>query len=127
MQELFGAGRDVGYQERTETLFRNRVATWDVVRSAQRTGSSDSRIVRGSEEPTDFDKFLRAHRGIGVVFFNEQRAEDLYRALVVPSQSLPDGPPRMHRLPSTSPANTHMTREEKPKRWRLVKQAVVSG
>lgn len=108
MERLFGAGRGVSYQERIETLVRNRVGIWDVLRSARRSGSSDSKIVRGSEEPNDFGPFFRAHSLIRIVFFNGGKAEELYRVLVVPSLSLSNGMPRTHLLPSTSPANTSL-------------------
>lgn len=127
MEGLFGAGQGVTYQERTETLLRHRVAIWDVLRSAQRAGSSDSAIVPGTEEPNDFDRFFRAHREVRSVFFNGEGAEELYRALVVPRLPSNGARPQMHQLPSTSPANTHMTKQEKLKRWHLVKHAVVDG
>src|SRR3989304_5725600 len=121
MGQLFGAGRDVNYQERVEILMRNRIALWDVLHSARRIGSLDSRIMRGSEVPNDFAGFFRAHRLIRTVFFNGGKAGELYKSLAVASLPSDIGLLLMRRLPSTSPANTHMVKEEKLKAWELVK------
>lgn len=127
MGQLFGAGPELDYRERTETLIRNRIAVWDVLRSAQREGSSDAKIVRGSEEANHFDEFFRLHLGIRAIFFNGEKAQELYGALVVPTLRPSNVLPRSHTLPSTSPANTDLTREEKLEAWQLAKHVVLDG
>lgn len=52
MRQLFNI---IGsYDERLESLIKNRIAIWDVLQRAERSGSLDGAIVRGTEVPNDF-------------------------------------------------------------------------
>ncbi len=113
MDHLFGASRSLNYYQRCEVLIRNRVAVWDVLRSARRIGSSDSDIEKGTEEPNDFVAFFHAHLEIRTIFFNGGRAADIYKALVVPILPASTVERQVHVLASTSPTNTHISWEEK--------------
>ena len=62
----------------------------------------------------DFETFLIQHPQIQAIFFNGQKAESAFRKLVFPtlSPTTLDGL-TLTGLPSTSPANTQMTKAEK--------------
>src|SRR5436190_8106187 len=75
MGRLFGAGRELGYEERKRVLYAHGIAVWDVFRECYRKGSLDSSIEIESESPNDLAAFLREHGQIQTVFFNGQKAE----------------------------------------------------
>src|SRR3954465_13351815 len=57
MGKLFGANRELPYEERKQALYAKGVAVWDVLRECYREGSLDSDIEVESEEPNDFVTF----------------------------------------------------------------------
>ena len=121
MGELFGAGLDVAYPERGRILKRNGVAVWDVLKHCHREGSLDTAIEANSCVHNDFESFFQMHQKIHVVFFNGGEAEKQFRRHVLPGLvDAPSNPLRYHRLPSTSPANARLTREQKLEAWRIV-------
>ena len=61
MGRLFGAGRDVEYQERKRLLCAKGVAVWDVLGECYRAGSLDSAIEVESEAANDLAGFLDQH------------------------------------------------------------------
>jgi double-stranded uracil-DNA glycosylase len=116
MGELVGASPDLPYQHRLRQLKQSGIALWDVCHAAERSGSSDANILLETVQPNNFNAFLSCHPRIEMICFNGQEAEKLFRRLVLP---LPAGihPIPLQTLPSTSPANAGMTREEKLLRW----------
>ncbi len=117
MGELFGAGPNVPYVERTSLLSDGGIAVWDVLKSATRAGSMDSAIDEGSATPNDFAGLCSDHPELQLLCFNGQAAERLFRKRV-PSevQESFDGV-RFVTMPSTSPAYAAMGFEEKLARW----------
>ena len=77
------------YDERVQGLIKKRIAIWDVLGRAERAGSSDKKIVKGTEVPNDFTTFFRTHPSIKEVFFNGRPAETYFRGLVAPGKTLP--------------------------------------
>ena len=113
---ICGAGRDNEYEVRLKILQERGICVWDVIRSCTREGSLDTHIRNG--RINDFGAFFaRSH--VEAVFFNGRKAETLFRRRVVPelNVSLPTV-----WLPSTSPANARMTKDEKLSMWCKVKQ-----
>jgi hypoxanthine-DNA glycosylase len=124
MGRLFGAGRDVPYEERKAILCGAGVAVWDVLRECHRPGSLDSSIVVESESPNDFVTFLRTHQQIDAIYFNGQKAETLFRRHALKRVETLGRELRYGRLPSTSPAHASRTFEQKLAAWREVKRAL---
>ena len=122
MGDLFGAVRSRPYGERVEILNRKGVAVWDVLRSADRVGSTDSGIIKGSEVANDFNGFFRGHGSIKRIFFNGGPAEGYFQALVMPHLAAPCSRIPQRVLASTSPANTHMTRQAKIAEWQVIER-----
>jgi TDG/mug DNA glycosylase family protein len=125
MGRLFGAGRELPYEERKAILCAHGVAVWDVLRESYREGSLDASIEVKSESPNDFVTFLQDHPTIRSIFFNGHKAETAFRRHVLPLVSNIDREFRYLRLPSTSPAHAGRNFEEKLSAWRAVKRATL--
>jgi hypoxanthine-DNA glycosylase len=121
MGELFGAGPDLGYAERTSRLAECNVALWDVCHAAHRPGSMDAAISRATVVPNAFTRFLESHDQVKLICFNGAKAAELYRRAVLPD--LPGGLQEIRRetLPSTSPANASMAYRQKLLAWTVVR------
>jgi double-stranded uracil-DNA glycosylase len=124
MGRLFGAGREVPYEERKRILCQHGVAVWDVLRECRREGSLDSAIRVETEAANDFATFLRKHSGIHSIFFNGHKAEAAFRRHVLPQLNQLDRAFRYERLPSTSPAHAGRTFEQKLTLWQAVSRVL---
>jgi len=124
MGRLFGAGRDVPYEERKRILCDQGLAVWDVLRECCRQGSLDTAIRVESESANDFASFFRRHRRIDTIFFNGQKAETAYRRHALAQVEELGHEFRYVRLPSTSPAHAGRTFEQKLAAWRAVSRAL---
>ena len=123
MEALFAESPVLDYSHRKLLLLSAKVALWDVLSSAERPGSLDASIVKGSVKVNDFAGFFARHPGIRAVFFNGSTARSLWDRHV--AGMLP-----VHAdlffvtLPSTSPANARLTLDEKIEAWRAVTAAL---
>ncbi len=115
MGDLFGAARGIPYKKRLAVLRKNRIALWDVAHSCRREGSLDSNMQH--VKPNDFQPLFAAAPQIHTVFFNGQKAAALFKRLVLPhlNREL-----KLITLPSTSPANASISRNEKAAAWKQV-------
>ena len=111
---------DDAYQQRTENLTRNGIALWDVLQACFRSGSLDSAIDDSSIVTNDFPDFFARQPMIERIFFNGAKAEALYLRHVFPAIGEPCSLLPLQRLPSTSPANAGMSREQKLDAWRII-------
>ena len=103
------------YGSRIEYLKASGLAVWDVLKSCERSGSLDSRIVNGTRVCNDFKQFFDRHPNIKSIGFNGLEAEKSFNRFVLPGLSKKDF--RYTRLPSTSPANTQAF-QDKMLAWR---------
>lgn len=120
MGELFGAGLQLSYAERTELLKSNKIAVWDVLESSLRPGSMDSEIEESTARPNDFASFFEAYSGISLICFNGQKAARMFEKLVLTGYADLRRGMRFQTLPSTSPAFASMSFEEKLRKWSIV-------
>src|SRR5436305_9076726 len=104
MGRLFGAGRELPYEERKKALHANHVAVWDVYRECFREGSLDSSIAVESEAQNDLAAFLETHPQIGTIFFNGQKAETAFRRHAREEVLGLGRPLKYECLPSSRPA-----------------------
>jgi TDG/mug DNA glycosylase family protein len=118
MGDLFSAGPELDYPERLARLMRNHIALWDVIAACQRPGSLDSAISETGLATNDFPAFLAQHPGIGHIYFNGQKAADLFRKKVVPTLA---GQYQYRTLPSTSPANAGKSYAGKLEAWSVIR------
>jgi hypoxanthine-DNA glycosylase len=73
---IFKANLQITYAERVASMFERRMALWDVVQTCQREGSADSKIAK--EVPNDLESFLNDHPNIQCIFFNGQKAYQIF-------------------------------------------------
>jgi hypoxanthine-DNA glycosylase len=99
------------------------MALWDVVHRCERPGSLDSAIVSASVEPNDFNAFFHQHRSLRTVVFNGAAAEQLFHRHALPAIDVGVLPPRLLRLPSTSPANARLSAAAKIAAWSVLQNA----
>lgn len=118
MGEMFGAGRELPYAERTARLLRAGVALWDVAHRCRRELSADATMR--DVEPNDIAGLVARCPRIAAVCLNGRKAEQLYRRLVLPRASAALAAVPCHVLPSTSPANAALRIEAKREAWRIV-------
>lgn len=71
-KEVFG----ISYEEREQLLLDNEIALWDILKSCEREGNTDSKIR--NEELNDIQRFLYEHPNIKNVYFNGDKAHSYY-------------------------------------------------
>ena len=85
-------------------LIELRVALWDVLAAATRSGSLDADIADDAI-PNNFRAFFHAHPDIGLIGFNGATAAKLYERHVVPTLTEAQRSIVRTTLPLTSPAH----------------------
>jgi len=113
MFAIFEESFSIDYNKRKNILLKNNIALWDVLKACEREGSSDNAILK--EESNDFKTFFENHPEIKKIAFNGQNAEEYFN---VYSNHKPDV--EFISLPSTSPANTWKTFDEKLNEWKTI-------
>ena len=117
MSQICDFPLELSYETRLARAKSAGVAIWDVAHSCHRPGSLDSNIDQTTLRANDIPILLRSNPSIGLIAFNGQAAEKLYKKFIgeVPFQG------ERLSLPSTSPANAGMTKEEKFQKWSVLK------
>lgn len=106
------------YEERVEMLYRSRIALWDVIAKGEREGSLDSNIVRSSVSPNPLPEFIRKLPELKLVAFNGKAAEAMFwRSSRRYGWEKDLSYISYVTLPSTSPANAQMSKEDKVRAW----------
>lgn len=125
MGNLLGFDKNISYEERLNYLKNNRIALWDVVYKCKRKGSLDNNIDPESLHLNDFTSFFKSYPGITDVFFNGRKAENLFKKYII--KKLPEdinNRLEYHFLPSTSPANASLKKEQKIKAWEKIPEVL---
>ena len=112
IEALFSLDRHLPSQVRTSLLTDHRIALWDVICTCSREGSADARIR--SPVFNDLAGFLESFPSLHLVALNGSSAGRYYHHLNL-SSSVP-----AVVLPSTSPANTRYSLDEKIRRWEII-------
>jgi TDG/mug DNA glycosylase family protein len=100
-------------------LTSKRVALWDVLAAATRSGSLDADIA-DDVIPNNFRAFFHAHPDIGLIGFNGGTAAKLYERHVVPALTEAQRSIPRTTLPSTSPAHAGLSFKAKVSHWSVV-------
>lgn len=127
MGELFDAGPEHSYAERTNRLRRSGVAVWDVLYSSVRPGSLDASIVPSTASPNDFQAFFDDYPTLELLCFNGKKAAQLYRQLVAAKGIGNIEGLGYATMPSTSPAYAAMRYEEKVRRWSAIRPVTAAN
>lgn len=110
------------YASRVAALVKHRIALWDVLVAATRSGSLDAAIGKDAI-PNNFRAFFHTHPHIRLVCFNGASAAKLYERHVTPTLAEAQRSIARQTLPSTSPAHASLTLQPPSKtvpasRWR---------
>jgi double-stranded uracil-DNA glycosylase len=125
MSALFGMEPGLCYLERKEALINNGIAVWDVLKSCNRVGSSDSNIKPASIRINDFASFFAEYKSIRRVFFNGRMAEMVYQQRILRCLNQRFSYLEYQCLPSTSSAYASLKLEQKIAAWKVIKQYVL--
>ncbi|MDR0445053.1 MAG: DNA-deoxyinosine glycosylase [Puniceicoccales bacterium] len=98
----------ISVESKKQMLLKNKIALWDVVRSCDIVGSSDSHMT--NVLPADMSIVLQ-HSPIRQIFANGDKAYKLYKKYIGHD---------VQRLSSTSPANATYGFERLVKEWEVM-------
>jgi len=111
---------DIGYADRLDTLLAAGVGVWDVIASAERIGSLDTKIRNHQANAlTEFAATLPALRAIA---FNGGKASSIGRKQLGPASGY-----ELITLPSSSPAHAAVSIECKHAEWQALKSFLPRG
>lgn len=110
--QLFGKDVSRDYTVRKQLALAQGIAIWDVLQACERKSSADSDIL--NEVPNDFNRFFDAHP-IKAIFHNGKNPKKYFDQYVENQPAIPQ-----FVLPSTSPANARLTRNQKLKEWQVL-------
>ena len=113
MSELFGFDYALSYLDRVDCITKKQVAVWDVIASCHRPGSLDSNIDQHTLTPNCLSELIASTPSLRLIAFNGQVAQKLFKKFIGEQAWQGD----IVILPSTSPANAGMTKEDKLCRW----------
>lgn len=99
-------------EEKKSLLLRHRIAVWDVIHSCEIIGSSDSSIQ--NVIPNDIGSIVRKS-AIERIYANGGKACELYVKFCMEQTGM-----KIHRLPSTSPANAAFSLERLLDSWKMI-------
>ncbi len=105
-----GKSVPVTIDEKCKLLLDNQIAVWDVIKSCDITGSSDSSIK--NVVANDLNVIL-SQADIKKIFVNGKKAEELYKKYIEPITGR-----KAICLPSTSPANAAWSLERLIVAWK---------
>ena len=109
---VFGAAVPSTVEEKRAFLLEHGVAVWDVIKSCDIVGSSDSSIKNA--EPNDLREILN-NADIRQIFVNGKTAEQYYKKYIEKEIGR-----KAICLPSTSPANAAWNVERLVTEWRQI-------
>jgi len=107
------------YAGRVASLVEQRVALWDVLAAATRSGSLDA-AIEADAVPNNFRAFFHAHPNIRLIAFNGATAAKLYERHVAPTLEAPQRAIMRKTLPSTSSAHASLGLAEKMVSWSVL-------
>lgn len=109
LSSIFNVDLPQNNDEKRELLINNRVAVWDVIKSCEIVGSSDSSIKNAV--PNDLSSIINISE-IDTIFVNGKLAEKLYIKYIENQTGI-----KAICLPSTSPANASWSFERLYDKW----------
>ena len=112
IEALFQIDRHLPYNVRISRLTDQRIALWDVVSACCRQGSADA----GIRAPVfnDLHSFFGSCPSLRLIVLNGTSAGRYFKLMKIPV------PVPAVVMPSTSPANTRYSLDEKIERWKII-------
>jgi hypoxanthine-DNA glycosylase len=111
LSALFNTECPVTMEEKKQLLLSNNIALWDVIKSCDIVGSSDSSIKNAV--PNDFTEIFEK-ADIKAVYTNGSTAYNLYKKYCKNDFEA-------IRLPSTSPANAAYSLDKLINEWKIIR------
>lgn len=112
LAEIWKEPVPVSIDEKKFFLLRNHIAVWDVIKSCDIEGSSDSSIK--NVVANDIDVII-SEANIKQIYVNGKKAQQLYQKYIYPMLQK-----EAICLPSTSPANAAWSLERLVQEWRKI-------
>jgi len=123
----FNFDHTLDYDQKITHLIANQVALWDVIGSCERQGSLDSSIRSASIKVNNLLALFVEYPSISHIFFNGTKAKIEFYKRVLPDLSELHNKLELILLPSTSPANARISRDEKIAQWSKLKLVKAKG
>jgi len=117
ISEVYQVPLPLTIEEKRDMLLNLRIAVWDVIKSCEITGSSDSSIK--NVIPNDLSVILQTAQ-IRQIAVNGSTAYQLYMKYIYPQTQM-----KAIRLPSTSPANAASNVNQLVDAWSCIRQYTV--
>jgi TDG/mug DNA glycosylase family protein len=117
LADLFSIDIDCSYESKVQQIQQLPIIVWDTLKACHRKGSLDSKILNTDIEANDIDALLKQFPAVQAIAFNGGASAKYFDRLVKP-QLAADLDLELLKMPSTSPANAGMKREQKLKIWR---------
>ena len=112
LAEIWKESVPITIEEKKSFLLRNHIAVWDVIKSCDIEGSSDSSIK--NVVANDIGAIL-LEANIKQIYVNGKKAQQLYQKYIYPMLQK-----EAICLPSTSPANAAWSLERLVQEWRKI-------
>ena len=112
LAEIWKESVPITIEEKKSFLLRNHIAVWDVIKSCDIEGSSDSSIK--NVVANDIDVII-SEANIKQIYVNGKKAQQLYQKYIYPMLQK-----EAICLPSTSPANAAWSLERLVQKWRKI-------
>ena len=112
MSAVLGEDPPQSIEEKRKMLISHKIALWDVIKSCEITGSSDSSIR--DVVPNNILGILEKSN-IKRIFTNGKTAEKYYKKYILETTQIKATP-----LPSTSPANAAYSLERLVDEWKII-------
>lgn len=112
MASIFNEDIPATIEDKKSLLIRNKVALWDVIKSCEIEGSSDSSIR--NVVPNDINLILEKSN-IQQIFCNGNKSYSLYKKYLEKDTGI-----KSISLPSTSPANARFNLDMLLHEWRVI-------
>ena len=112
LSAVLGEKAPQGIEEKRKMLLENKIALWDVIKSCEIVGSSDSSIK--NVVPNDISGIIKKSN-IKRIFVNGKTAEKYYNKYILENTQIPASV-----LPSTSPANAAYSLERLIEEWETI-------
>ena len=112
MASIFNEDIPATIEDKKSLLIRNKVALWDVIKSCEIEGSSDSSIR--NVVPNDINLILEKSN-IQQIFSNGNKSYSLYKKYLEKDTGI-----KSISLPSTSPANARFNLDMLLHEWRVI-------
>jgi double-stranded uracil-DNA glycosylase len=116
MAELLGFDPTLAYPARLAELSQHHIALWDVLQSAERSGSLDQAIVSSSQAANPLDQFLAQPQLRAIACNGALAAKLLVQSKLCSRHTHIE----LLRLPSTSPAHAALSFDKKLRQWRTI-------